>query len=217
MIFERTIQKILGICTTNSADSIEKEAERMTSSPSPSPLPQNGAVVKLTSLRELRLQEHNTFPQQDPKKPHPSHFKTSPASTTDDMDTVSPLSPGHPNWPASATSESSQRIRPIRRRSTIELHENPAYHPQGGPDYLKILAKYKLFATDERNGRIVARFVNTGRAKERHPQVIKVEEYSANGNQEFLADITVGDPPQGTSFPARADFSPESRFGYRVV
>jgi hypothetical protein len=215
MIFKRTIQKVLGTCATDNTNSIEKETERMT--PSPSPPQQNGALVKLTSLRESKPQEHNTFPQQDPKKSDPSHFKTSPASTSDDMETVSPQSPSPPNGPISTTPGSWQRIRPVRRRSTLELHENPAYHPQGGPDYLKILAKYKLFDTDERHGRIVARFVNTGSAKERHPQVIKVEEYSANGNQEFLADITVGDPPQGNSFVGRADFSLESRFGYRVV
>lgn len=213
MIFDRTIQKVLGTCATDNTNSIDKEAGR---TPSPSPPPQNGAFVKLTSLRESKLHESNTFPQQDPKKPHPSHFKTSPASTTD-MESVSPLSPSPPNRPASTTPKSSQRVLPIRRRSTIELHGNPAYHPQGGPDYLKILAKYNLFETSESYGRVVARFVNTGSAKERHLQVIKVKEYSANGNQEFLADITVGDPPQSISSPGRADFSPESRFGYRVV
>jgi hypothetical protein len=53
---------------------------------------------------------------------------------------------------------------------------------------------------------MICRFVNTGSARERLPQIIKVEEHSANGNQEFLADITVGDPPQGTSSVVEADF-----------
>jgi hypothetical protein len=192
MKFEPTIRKILTMCA-NETVSMEKESESMTPSPTP---PQNG-VVKLTSTREALRQQHKTFPEQAPKKPHPLHYRTSPAATSDDLETLSPLSPSPENESTQTSSESPRRIRPVRRRSTIELHENPAYHPQGGPDYLKILAKYKLFDKDERHGRIVCRFVNTGSAKERHPQIIKVEEHSANGNQEFLADILVGDPPQG--------------------
>jgi hypothetical protein len=127
---------------------MDKETERdMT----PSPMPQNW-VVKLTSTRESLRQLHKTFPEQAPKKPHPSHFNTTPESTTDDIDSVSPLSISPPNEPTHQSTEPRKRVRPLRRSSTIELHENPAYHPEGGPDYLKILAKYDLFGTDERHG-----------------------------------------------------------------
>jgi hypothetical protein len=172
--------------------------------------------VKLASIREtLRQLRHKIFPE--PAKPlaslfpeidlPPSHYKAYQESTTDKMELVSPsplpLDGSVPNNPELPQLE---RIRPVRRRSTIELHENPAYHPQGGPDYLKILAKYRRFDTDERHGRIICRFINTGSAEDRRPQIIKVQEHSANWTQEFLADIAVGDPPQGTPSAAKAEF-----------
>jgi len=205
MKFESARRKVLGMCAKETTTSTTKELEtqRMTPSPTPTP-PRNGGVVKLTSTREAARQQHKTFPEQAPQKPHPSHYNTSPAAINDDtIETISPLSYSPPNGLTHISeADSPQFVRPVRRKSTIELHENPAYHPQGGPDYLKILAKYKLFLRDERHGgRIVCRFVNTGNAIARQPQIIPVKEYSANGNQEFLADIHVGDPPQRTYPP----------------
>src|SRR5579859_1632805 len=150
MKFESAVRKVVNICAANKTTSaMEKEESR---SPSPTP-PQNG-LVKLTSTREALRQQHKTFPEDVPRKPHPSHYKTSPAATSDDIETVSPLTSSPPEASTPLPSESPRFIRPIRRKSTLELHENPAYHPKGGPDYLKILAKYKLFDTDERHGRI---------------------------------------------------------------
>ena len=91
----------------------------------------------------------------------------------------------------------SSPVRPFRRTPTVELEENPAYHPLGGPDYLKILAKYNLLGKDEHQGLVVCRFTNAGNIGTRQPQVIKVDQFSAHGNQEFLAHVAIGDPPQG--------------------
>ena len=135
-------------------------------------------------------QHHNTFPLENERTPHPLHFQTAPATSADD---TSPTSAE----PESSTSSSP--IRRFRRTPTVELDKNPAYHPLGGPEYLKILAKYDLFGNDPNQGLVVARFVNAGSRSGRHPQIIKVEEYSAHGNQEFLAHVSIGNPPQRIS------------------
>jgi len=106
-----------------------------------------------------------------------------------------PLPPLQTSATANTPSPASSRP-PLQRSTTVDLEWNPAYHPLGGPEYLKILAKYNLFNEDERHGRVVCRFVNAGNLRDRQPQVIKVEEFSAQGNQEFLAHISIGNPPQ---------------------
>jgi hypothetical protein len=160
----------------------------------------------------LRAVHHQTFPLEPQRRPHPSQYQTAPAATVD----AAPVMPASaPN--SSATGSPTRRFR---RTPTIELEENPAYHPTGGPEYLHILAKYNLFGSDEHHGRIVSRFVNAGNIRDRHPQVIHVEEFSAQGNQEFLAHIKIGNPPQSIS-PYESSWltlcSAESRFRYRVI
>jgi hypothetical protein len=180
------IQKVIIFCSnekTMEKDSKENEAQ----------LSQSNGRVKLEPTREMIRQQHKTFPAEAPRTRHPSHFKTTPAETSADSSaSASPVSPDSPTM-------MSRRPRgPLKRAPTIELEENPAYRPQGGPDYLKILAKYKLFGKDERQGRVVCRFVNAGNIRNRQPQMVKIEEFSAQGNQEFLAHIHIGnsDPPQ---------------------
>jgi len=163
-------------------------------------------------LDTLRAVPHQTFPLDNPRRPHPSQYQTAPAAA---VDTTPAMPASGPN--SSATGSPTRRFR---RAPTIELEENPAYNPTGGPEYLYILAKYNLFGRDEHYGRIVSRFVNAGNIRERHPQVIHVEEFSAQGNQEFLAHIQIGNPPQST--PPYESWlltfiSTESRLRYRVI
>jgi hypothetical protein len=87
---------------------------------------------------------------------------------------------------------SSGHHRPLRRAKTVELVPNKEYRATGGPEYIRVLAKYKLLKEDKHQGLIVARFVNAGSRKFRKPEIIKVDQFSANGNQEFLADVTIG-------------------------
>jgi hypothetical protein len=144
-------------------------------------------------------QEHREFPLQSP---HPSYFHTAPpAPAVEGSSTVS----SRFNSPKGSNTTDSSRRRFRRSSSTVELEENKAYHPLGGPEYIKILAKYQLFSSDEHHGRVVCRFVNTGSSRNRRPQVIKVEEHSAQGNQEFLARISVGNPPQ-SNYPNYCDY-----------
>jgi hypothetical protein len=105
------------------------------------------------------------------------------------------------------SSSSIPQHRPLRRAKTVALMENKAYQPAGGPEYVKILAKYKLLKMDRHQGLIVARFVNAGNRKWRKPEIIKVNQFSANGNQEFLAQITIGTSshsPQSIASPQTA-------------
>ena len=150
--------------------------------------------VKLEPTRN-----HNrTFPLQPEKKLELRKFKTTPSGSPADVPEASPLSSSEPGH--------SPPFRHPRRANTLELEENRAYVPLGGPDYLKVLAKYNLFSTDEQQGRVVCRFVNTGNVKDRQPQIIKVDNYSAQGNQEFLAHIFIGNPPQGISKSINRNF-----------
>ena len=121
----------------------------------------------------VKLREHNSF---NPKNPYP-HFKTVPGTSAEDTSPIPVYS------------------IPIRF-PYVALDENPAYHPLGGPDYLKVLSKYNLFGNDEHLGLVVCRFVNAGSRLGRQPQIIKVEKFSAQGNQEFLAHVVIGNPPQ---------------------
>lgn len=84
----------------------------------------------------------------------------------------------------------------------LNLIYNKAYVPVGGSDYINVLAKYNLFATDERYARVVSRFENAGDVRNRRPQTLPVEEHSAQEDQEILAQITIGTsyPPQGSPF-----------------
>ena len=143
-------------------------------------------------LDTLRAEHHTTFPLDNARRPHPSQYQTAPAAVVD-TNVATPASAAN----ASATGSPTRRFR---RAPTVELEENPAYKPTGGPEYLHILAKYNLFGSDEHHGRIVSRFVNAGNIRDRHPQVIHVDEFSSQGNQEFLAHIQIGNPPQST-FP----------------
>lgn len=184
------IQKVVIFCSNEKPMEKEtKETEEQIS--------QSNGKVKLESVRETKRQQHKTFPPEATRARLPSHFKTTPAETSDATSaSASPVSPDSPFM------MSRRSTGPLKRAPTIELEENPAYRPQGGPDYLKILAKYKLFGKDDRQGRVVCRFVNTGNIRNRQPQMVKIEEFSAQGNQEFLAHIRIGnsDPPQ--SIPA---------------
>ena len=139
-------------------------------------------LVKPQTMRK----GHNSF---NPKNPHPSHFKTTLGTSTED---TSPISLD--SKPQSSTT--SSRIQRFGSRMTVALEENPAYHPLGGPDYIKVLAKYNLFGVDEHLGLVVCRFVNAGSSLGRHPQIIKVEQFSAQGNPEVLAHVVIGNPPQ---------------------
>jgi hypothetical protein len=184
------IQKLITSCSNEKA--MEKSEKENETQPS-----QSNGMVKLEPARESDRQQHKTFPSDAPRRRHPSHFKTVPAETADNVS-----SPVSPDSPAAQDMMARKPTRPFKRTPTIELEENPSYRPQGGPDYLKILAKYNLFGKDDRNGRIVCRFVNAGNIKNRQPQIVKVEEFSAQGNQEFLAHITIGNsnPPQGIPY-----------------
>lgn len=187
------------MCQTESSS--HKDNESSTHSTEP--------PLKLDTLRTV---PHQTFPLDNPRRPHLSQYQTAPAAA---VDTTSATPISGPN--SSATESPTRRFR---RAPTVELEENPAYHPTGGPEYLHILAKYNLFGRDEYHGRIVSRFVNAGNIRERHPQVIHVEEFSAQGNQEFLAHIKIGNPPQ-SKYPYDSSLltlvSTESRFRYRVI
>jgi hypothetical protein len=201
------IQKLITSCSNEKA--MEKGDKENEAQPS-----QSNGMVKLEPNREKIRQQHKTFPSEAPRSRHPSHFKTAPAETVDhDSPPVSPVSPAAQNMMA------RKPARPFKRTPTIELEENPLYKPQGGSDYIKILAKYNLFDKDDRNGRVVCRFVNAGNIKNRQPQIVKVEEFSAQGNQEFLANITVGNcnPPQGIPYSPLLTNSQFSRLTWTPV
>lgn len=176
MKIEAVFRKVIAVCQNEENFSSKEEGIETP--------PTMDGLVKLQTTHH----QHNTFPLEIPKIPHPSHFQTAPASTADNTSPTSPEPESHTSSP----------IRRIRRTPTVELDKNPAYHPLGGPEYLKVLAKYDLFGNDEHQGLVVCRFVNAGSSSGRHPQIIKVEEYSAHGNQEFLAHINIGNPPQST-------------------
>jgi hypothetical protein len=176
-----TVQKVVAMCKPKEEENDGKlEVED-------GKVPQRAGIVNLESGREPLDQRHSTYPAPIPSHQLPSHSQTAPANAADNpimrppMKVDIPVSPG------------------IKRAPTVELVENKAYHPLGGPDYLKILAKYDLFGEDKNFGRVVCRFVNAGNVRNREPQIVKVEEYSAQGNQEFLAQVSIGNPPQGVS------------------
>jgi hypothetical protein len=175
--------------------------------------PQRDGVVKLSSGRDVHHDKHHqTFPASNPSRGLPSHSKTAPSNIADE----------HAASPDRTPMKVDIPIKPVKRAPTVELVENKAYRPLGGPDYIKILAKYNLFGQDQYHGRVVCRFVNTGNVVNRQPQIVKVEEYSSEqGNQEFLASVTIGNsnPPQGTPAIRRNDsyFSVTTRSGHRFV
>jgi hypothetical protein len=141
-------------------------------------------LVKLQTTRQL--EDDSTLTSRVIKPPPGSRSASAPASVGGSPPPESPIdlsqrplsSSGHP--------------RPLRRAQTVELVPNTAYRPTGGPEYIRVLAKYKLLKEDKHQGLIVARFVNAGSRKFRKPEIIKVDQFSANGNQEFLADVTIG-------------------------
>jgi hypothetical protein len=180
MKFMTTIDKVVGICRTKEEGEQGKLEENGTR-------PDRAGIVKLESAADGH--NHQTFPASTARHQLPSHSKTAPAKTVDQTAPRLSMKVDIPEKP----------IRPIRRSPTVELVENKNYHPLGGPDYLKILAKYNLFGEDKNFGRVVCRFVNAGNVSNREPQIVKVEEYSAQGNQEFLAQVRIGNPPQGKS------------------
>jgi len=168
------------------------------------PSSENGFGLKLGSSRDMNEQHHHTFPLVNPHQPHPSHFQTAPSSSTEThVESPSEMSPAVEMPQESRFSARSRTMRPKpRRKSTLELQENKLYHPRGGPDYLYLLAKYNLFGDGDGQpgARVICRFVRQGNARERRPQVIKIEQDVAESNQEFLAHVTIGDSeiPQGT-------------------
>jgi hypothetical protein len=142
---------------------------------------------------EPTMPESETIALENPSVPDPPHSDTQPTEVSaPETSTVA-----HNNGDINSNSAPASSRR-LRRSQTVELLENSAYRPLGGPEYIKVLAKYELFSSDQQQGRVVCRFVDTGNAKTRRPQMIKVEEYSANGGQEFLAQVYIGNPPQST-------------------
>src|SRR5437773_12022794 len=155
MQIEDAVRKVIPVCQ-NEAESFKGKDEELETPPA-----MDGLVrLQTHSIR----QEHRTVPDQSPRPPHPSHFRTAPAVTTSHD---SPISPGDTSRPfagvsQASTSPSSSPARYFRRSPTVELEENPEYRPLGGPEYLKILAKYNLLVTDEQHHLVVSRFVNAG-------------------------------------------------------
>ena len=178
MKIEQAICKVITVCQNEGQKETYSQKEKEIATP-----PSMDEVADPQTISH----EHHTFPPDNLRNQHPSHFRTAPAAAAAN---TSPISPGN------RTAAPSGTVRPFRRTPTVELEENPAYHPLGGPDYLKILAKYKLLAKDEHQGLIVCRFTNAGNKGTRQPQVIRVDQFSAHGNQEFLAHVAIGDPPQ---------------------
>lgn len=165
-------------------------------------------VVKLKSAQD----EGKPSSVEAPRRPSPS-FLDVPLTRTTSPEVMSPIQT--PDAPAVGSSRAIAS-RLMSKRSTVELEENLAYHPQGGPDYLKILAKYQLFGSDQHSGLVVCRYVQAGNIRDRQPQIIPVESHSARGNQEFLANIFVGEPPKRMFHDlAFVDVRSESRLGYR--
>jgi hypothetical protein len=178
MKFGSAISKVVAMCQNKEVDyDPEKDASAS----------QRDGIVPLESGRDAPRHRNRTFPESTPSHPVPSHSQTTPSTVVDEPTATPDRPPIAVDIP----------VRPIRRTPTVELVENTAYHPLGGPDYLKILAKYDLFRKDKNNARIVCRFVNEGNATNRQPQIVQVEEFSAQGNQEFLAQVKIGTPPQG--------------------
>jgi hypothetical protein len=137
-------------------------------------------------LQTTRLHEDNSTLTTIIKPLPGSRSASAPASVGGSPPPESPIDITHrPN-------SSSGPHRPLRRAKTVELVPNKAYKATGGPEYIRVLAKYKLLKEDKHQGLIVARFVNAGSRKFRKPEIIKVDQFSANGNQEFLADVTIG-------------------------
>jgi len=180
MKIEQAIRKVITVCQNEG----QKEETYLVKEEEIATPPSMDEVNRLQTIP----QKHHTFPPDNSRNQHLSHFRTAPAAAADN---TSPISPGN------GTMATSSPVRPFRRTPTVELEENPAYHPLGGPDYLKILAKYNLLGKDEHQGLVVCRFTNAGNKGTRQPQVIKVDQFSAHGNQEFLAHVAIGDPPQG--------------------
>lgn len=140
----------------------------------------------LVKLQTTRLHEDNSTLTTITKPPRGPRSASAPASVGGSPPPESPINfTQRPN-------SSSGHHRPLRRAKTVELVPNKAYKPTGGPEYIRVLAKYKLLKEDKHQGLIVARFVNAGSRKFRKPEIIKVDHFSANGNQEFLADVTIG-------------------------
>src|SRR5438046_3300946 len=135
MKIDQAIRKVITICQNEGQDgeTYSVKGEDIATPPS------MDQVIRLQNIP----QEHHTFPPDNPRSQHLSHFRSAPAAAADN---ASPISPGN------VTSAGSSPIRPFRRTPTVELEENPAYHPLGGPDYLKILAKYNLLGRDEHQG-----------------------------------------------------------------
>jgi len=142
-------------------------------------------VDGLVVLQTSRPEDVSTRPRR-PRLPPGSRSASAPASLRETPTTGSPIEDRE--HPVSSTGPS----RPLRRAPTVELVCNRAYRPTGGPEYVKLLAKYKLLKTDKHQGLVVARFVNAGSRAWRKPEIIKVSQFSAKGNQEFLAEITIG-------------------------
>jgi len=157
-------------------------------------MPVDGKIEEMTALplvdglvvlQTSRPEDVSTRPRR-PRLPPGSRSASAPASVRETPTTGSPIEDRE--HPVSSTGPS----RPLRRAPTVELVCNRAYRPTGGPEYVKLLAKYKLLKTDKHQGLVVARFVNAGSRAWRKPEIIKVSQFSAKGNQEFLAEITIG-------------------------
>lgn len=90
--------------------------------------------------------------------------------------------------------------KPVLRPSYIvRLEVNEAYNPAGGPEYVKTLGKYGLLAKGDRCGPVLRRFVNYGSSTTEKPQIIELGGIPP-ADQQFLASIRIGSPPQGNHF-----------------
>jgi hypothetical protein len=154
-------------------------------------------------MKDMTSPPHLTFPLRSSPRPHPSHFQTAPASTGDTIfDSPTEITPD--SSPAPPPDAQTSQVTPprsqIRRKSTCELQENRDYHPQGGPDYIRILTKYGMLK-EVNNSRVICRFVRAGGVSERRPQVIKIENISPQANQEFLAPVVIGNGEKKQGIP----------------
>src|SRR5271169_6314127 len=112
MNVESVVRKVVTMCQTESGSI--KDTQSSTHSTEP--------PLKIDTSRAVHQQ---TFPLETSRRPHPSQYQTAPAAT---VDTPSATPASAPT--SNATGSSTRRFR---RTPTIELEENPAYHPAGGP------------------------------------------------------------------------------------
>jgi len=192
MNIRRVLRKAL--CSSEKTTEDEEKIEKGSTTPSQEP-----GSLNSTSSKDIDDRQH-PISQGHLSDPQPSQFQTSPPLLANPIAEVSKkMSSESPDHPSPRQQLPPQRRQP-QRRSTIELQENKEYRPKGGPDYLRILAKYHMLG-DKSNERVICRFVRPGNTSERRPEIVKIDNISPQANQEFLAHVVIGnsDKPQGRS------------------